>query len=134
MPAVPCCALLQYHIVILPTFRDEHAELVQYLLQLPRLQKQRYFLTQHNPGIIEASNASPESKSAAFDSVVGGQGGGCTGRCVALDGWVDSCRCRQGRTITLVAGTLQSPPLNLPTSSRHPQFLCSSLHAHASWV
>ncbi|PRW56831.1 cell division [Chlorella sorokiniana] len=38
-----------YHIVILPTFRDEHAELVQYLLQLPRLQKQRYFLTQHNP-------------------------------------------------------------------------------------
>lgn len=47
MPAVPA---VQYHIVILPTFRDEHAELVQYLLQLPRLQKQRYFLTQHNPG------------------------------------------------------------------------------------
>ena len=42
---------VQYHIVILPTFRDEHAELVQYLLQLPRLQKQRFFLTQHNPGV-----------------------------------------------------------------------------------
>lgn len=40
----------QYHIVVLPTFRDQHAELVQYLLQLPRLEKQRYFLTQHNPG------------------------------------------------------------------------------------
>lgn len=40
----------QYHIVILPTFRDEHAELVQYLLQLQRLQRQRFFLTQHNPG------------------------------------------------------------------------------------
>ncbi|KAL4439721.1 hypothetical protein ABPG75_002722 [Micractinium tetrahymenae] len=38
-----------YHIVILPTFRDQHAELIQYLLQLPRLKRQRYFLTQHNP-------------------------------------------------------------------------------------
>lgn len=44
------CPCPQYHIVILPTFRDEHAELVQYLLQLPRLQRQRFFLTQHNPG------------------------------------------------------------------------------------
>ena len=51
-PAVP--PLLQYHVVILPTFRDQHAELVQYLLQLPRLRKQRYFLTQHNPGARRA--------------------------------------------------------------------------------
>ena len=44
------CPAPQYHIVVLPTFRDQHAELVQYLLQLPRLDRQRYFLTQHNPG------------------------------------------------------------------------------------
>ena len=70
-PAAPACAhrtarlfcttrpyrppLLQYHLVVLPTFRDQHAEMVQYLLQLPRLRRQRYFLTQHNPGGFRVS-------------------------------------------------------------------------------